>query len=318
MKRKSLFLLSLLLAFVVVFSSCKKEESINEALVLTEYVENSVITPATLNSLITASDLHAANQLGTVYIIDIRSAEDYYSGHIKNAVNVSFDQLLTHVSSQDLSGYDKIVIVCYTGQTAAYAVTLLRLSGYMNAASLKFGMSSWHPDFDHWTANTSNTYYSQFETTANSKGAEGPLPTLATGKETGQEILESRVATVLSEGFGAAKITAANVFDNLSNYYIVNYWPEADYLDPGHIPGAIDYIPGSSMTLDTDLKTLPTDKPIVIYCYTGQGSAFLSAYLRVLGYDARSLLFGANSMIYDHMPKSKWSPLTDGYDYDAP
>ncbi|HRY98386.1 MAG TPA: response regulator, partial [Bacteroidales bacterium] len=68
-----------------------------------------------------------------------------------------------------------------------------------------------------------------------------------------------------------------------------------------------------------DLKTLPTDKPVVVYCYTGQTSAFMAAYLRLLGYDAKSLLFGGNGMIYDNMAAAgltTWKPdQIMGYDY---
>ncbi|MDF1575369.1 MAG: rhodanese-like domain-containing protein [Bacteroidales bacterium] len=60
------------------------------------------------------------------------------------------------------------------------------------------------------------------------------------------------------------------------------------------------------LAVDEVLKMLPTDKTIVVYCYSGQNSARIAAYLRVLGYDAKSLKFGANGMIYDEMTKSRW------------
>ena len=61
------------------------------------------------------------------------------------------------------------------------------------------------------------------------------------------------------------------------------------YTDPGHIPGAIQYTPKESLMLEEDLKTLPIDKQIVVYEYAGMTSAFVVAYLRVLGYDAKSI-----------------------------
>jgi rhodanese-related sulfurtransferase len=65
------------------------------------------------------------------------------------------------------------------------------------------------------------------------------------------------------------------------------------------------------------MKTLPTNQTIVVYCYTGQTSSFVAAYLRLLGYDAKSLSFGANAMIYDTMPGTKFVPATEikGYPY---
>ncbi|HUT43487.1 MAG TPA: rhodanese-like domain-containing protein, partial [Desulfobacterales bacterium] len=185
--------------------------------------------------------------------------------------------------------------------------SLLKLAGYSNAKSLKFGMTSWHSDFDSWSGNVSNYYFTFLETTENSKPAEGDLEEINTGFENGEDILDARIDAMYTAGFGAYAIDATMVTNNPSNYYIVNYWPNSEYLNPGHIPGAFNYIPGQSLKLSSDLKTLPTDKTIVVYCYTGQTSAFVSAYLGVLGYDVKSLKFGANSMFTGNLPSSNWT-----------
>ena len=46
-----------------------------------------------------------------------------------------------------------ILVVCYTGQTACYATSLLRLYGYEDTQALKWGMSGWDSQFDKWTPN---------------------------------------------------------------------------------------------------------------------------------------------------------------------
>jgi rhodanese-related sulfurtransferase len=310
-KNNFLFLLSFL--FLAVFvSSCEKDKTdpINEAEVLTTYLE-SADSPlhkdyvnTDMPSIIAASDVKTLNITGQVYIIDIRSAADFALGHIANAHNVAFADLLSHVEGVDLTPYSKVVIVCYTGQTAGYGACLLRLMGYDKVFSMKWGMCSWNVDFaGKWNTaiSTGNAFASQFTSTSTTKGVAGNMPVLSTGKTTGQEILEARVATLLTDGFTPATVTSQVVFGNLSGYYIVNYWPAAQYADPGHIPGAIQYTPKETIKLSADLKTLPTDKPIAIYCYTGQTSANLAAYLRLLGYDAKSILYGSNAMIYDKM-----------------
>lgn len=314
MKKTRLLFFSVIFALMIV-SSCTKEDPVIESQVLIEHLESTVSPVSFMPAIITAADLQAANVTGSVYIIDIRAAADYSGGHIENAVNVTAGDILNHVESADLSGYDKIAVVCYSGQSAAWATSLLRLKGYDNAFSLKFGMASWHLDCaGSWNNNIGNTYYSQFETTPYEKGAEGNLPELSTGFETAEEILDARVGDILAEGFSPAAISASDVFANLDDYYIINYWPASHYNDPGHIPGAIQYTPKESLTLSTDLKTLPADKTIVVYCYTGQTSAYMSAYLRLIGYDAKSLKFGGNGMIYDYMPAGKWSAPTSSYD----
>jgi rhodanese-related sulfurtransferase len=306
MNHSRLFYIPVLLTLLFIGSCSEDEQPINEALVLVEYLE-SADSPlgkdyvnSDLPSIITADEVKGLNATGDIYIIDIRSAADFAKGFIKNAVNVAEGQVLAHVEDTDLSDYQKIAVVCYSGQTAGWATCILRLAGYDNAFSMKWGMNAWNSDISSsWDDNIGNGYATHFTTEATEKGPAGSLPALSTGKTTGEEIFKARAAAVMAEGFTAAKVSAKAVTDNKDDYYIVNYWNTDDYNDPGHIEGAVQYTPGESMALAEDLKTLPTDKPIAVYCYTGQTSAFLTAYLRLLGYNAKSILYGTNGMIYD-------------------
>ncbi|MCX7908450.1 MAG: rhodanese-like domain-containing protein [Ignavibacteria bacterium] len=317
---RNIFAVFILAIFVWSCSESSNEPTVNEAEVLIKYLESTqspygkFYVNTDLPSIVDAATLKADVEANKAYVIDIRAAADFAKGRIKGAKNISETEVINHIKSIDATKYDKIVIVCYTGQTAGYYASLARLLGYKNVFSLKWGMCSWHTDFaKRWrdVIANGNKYASQFETKPNSKGQPGNLPVLNTGKKTGKEILEARVNKIISEKFDAAKITADEVFQDLSKYYIVNYWPESQYLDPGHIPGAVQYTPKASLALDQELKTLPTNKTIVIYCYSGQTSAFLVAYLRLIGYDAKSLLFGANGMIYDKMVEKKLTTFND-------
>jgi len=319
MKKTKILLISML-SMLVVVSSCKKEDPIVEFDELISTVEAG-IGIANITNYITAEGVKTANTASqTSYIIDIRGASDFADGHVPNAVNVAWGDLLTHLeeNATAVEAMDDIVIVCYSGQSAAFATALLRLAGYENCKSMKFGMTSWHSDFDSWSGNISNYFASFLETTENAIGEEGEYPELSTGKETGDEILMERIQAIFDEGFSANAIGASTVTDAPTNYYVINYWPNAQYLDPGHIPGAYNYVPGSSFTTTTNLKTLPTDETIVVYCYTGQTSAYVSAFLNVLGYDAKTLKFGANAMFHDDMPASAFGTgaIMD-YDYET-
>ncbi|MEE4261003.1 MAG: rhodanese-like domain-containing protein, partial [Bacteroidales bacterium] len=317
-----------LLISSLVFTACNKDDDdetpINEAQVLVEYLESSSspygkdYVNTDMPSIILAEAVHTDIITGAdIYIIDIRSAEDFATGYIDGAVNVAAGSVLDHIQTEGLAMNDKIVIVCYTGQTAGWVTSILRLYGYTNAFSMKWGMCSWHSDFAvKWQTNISNGSAALFENDDVAKGAAGDLPTLNTGQTAGQAIFEARVSSVLAEGFGEAKVSNSEVFANLNNYYIINYWADTDYDHYGHIPGAMQYTPKQSIAYNVDLTTLPTDKTVVVYCWTGQTSAFMAAYLRVLGYNAKSLLFGANGMIYDELEGHKWSDSEiKEYDY---
>ncbi len=275
MVKKYYLILSILFAFILVNSSCDKDPAtpaIIEAEVLATYLESAEsplgkdFVNTDMPTIIGASDLKTLNLTNKVYIVDIRSAADFTAGHIANAHNIALADIFTHLQGvSNLTTFEKIVVVCYTGQTSGFATSLLRLMGYSNAFSLKWGMSSWNTFFAaKWNSNIGNTYATQFTATASAKANKAKMPVLSTGKTTGEDILVSRVGALLTEGFGEASITSATVFGNLNNYYILNYWPADQYSDPGHIPGAIQYTPKESIKLAVDLTTLPTDKTIAV------------------------------------------------------
>ena len=315
-KTKVWMLAILFISFFVV--SCDKEDdppAVNEAEVLIEWLESTdspygkYYVNTDMGSYTTAVQLHDLMTAGRAYVIDIRKKDDYDAGHIEDAVNMPATDVQAHIESEDLSAYDDIVIACYSGQEAAWLTCLLALQGHHGISSLKFGMCSWNEaTAGAWNGAVSSEKSTFFTADVFEKGAEGDLPDLGTGKVTAAEIFDVQMEKMISGGFGAIAITVPVLYDNLDDYYIINRWPNAEYLDPGHVEGATQYTPKQDFATDAFLKTLPTDKTIVVYCYTGQGSANLVAYLSLVGYDAKSLKYGTNAMIHDDMPKSAWGP----------
>ena len=267
---------------------------------LIKYIEengnflNSDAAPA----LISAPDLKAAMEGEKVNVIDIRKARDFASGQIDGSVNVKITTLFDHMAAIDAKSFDKIVITCYSGQSASYATTILRILGYDNVFALKFGMSSWNKKFaqDKWLGKVADTYAEQLQTEANAKPAAGGYPELSTGLKTGKEILEARAKKVLEAGFSGVLVQADDLMSMTEDYFVINYWPENMY-NIGHVPTAIQYTPKKDLSSKAALNTLPLDMPIITYCHTGQNGASVTAFLRILGYDAQSLSYGANSLM---------------------
>ena len=82
----------------------------------------------------------------------------------------------------------------------------------------------------------------------------------------------------------------------------------ASHYAAGHIPGAVNI--GFSDVFDEDnLAKLPTDKQIVVVCYTGHTASQITALLNVAGYDAIALMNGICSW-------NNNTDLTDGKCYD--
>ncbi len=317
---KNLFKFAMLAfaAFLIVTTSCKKEEVVDPVPVvdnyklMTDYMKANTmdLSDVTTGWIITAHDLDSLK--ANYYIIDLRSSAHYTTGHVPGAVNTTLDNILTEAGN---AGSKPIVVVCYTGQTAAHAHVALRLSGYADCKILKFGMSSWHIDFDSWTANISSAAVGDANwSTTNTIAANVAysLPTITSAKTTGQDILAERVTAMLDGGF--IGVSSTDVLATPSNYFINNYWAVTDVDHYGHIKTA--YRNKEDLTLAADgFKNLDKDATIVTYCWTGQTSSLVTAYLNVLGYNAKSLKFGTNGMIHSELTTHFWS-ASGSYTYE--
>ncbi len=321
MKKKWIMLVAIIATLTILFITSCKDETVVPGLtpfeILTGYMDTNGMTLTDLlagwiiapDSLVQVLDDH--------YIMDIRTSDkddngtvDYYDGHVPGAVFSSFANI---VSDAALANHT-IVVVCYTGQTAGHAVMALRLSGYTDAKVLKWGMSGWNSEFDLWTGNCAQLDH------ANWVAAPGQTqdantydyPSLNVDGTIGEEILEQRVNQLINDGLkGVADINddSNGVLDDPGLYFINNYWAADDVTTYGNIVGAYRINP-------LVLSNLDPDATIVTYCWTGQTSSMITAYLTVLGYNPKSLKFGANSMIYDDLTGHKWSASME-YDYDT-
>lgn len=220
---------------------------------------------------------------------------------------VSLANVVEYVETNN-SGDLPIVVVCYSGQSAGHAVMSLRLNGYTSAKVLKFGMSSWHADFDAWTGNCGNSaidYSDAWDATTTVPDLPSfSEPMLSTGYEDGGDILDARIEAMLSGGFHGK--SATEVLSNADAYNVLNYWAESDWAHYGHVQGACQLTPGT-LSIEEGLKEVDPDNPNIVYCWTGQTASMITAFLTVLGFEAYDLKFGANGMIYDNLESHKWS-----------
>lgn len=243
-------------------------------------------------------------------IIDIRAEADYADGHIEGAINSTLGGILDAANGAT----KPIIVVCYTGQSAGHAVMALRLSGYADAKVLKWGMSGWNNSTsDSWVNNTGDAAIgnaSWIPAPGDLKVTEEfSLPVIESTSQDGATILAERVSALLEGGFKGVANSA--VLDNPAGYFINNYWALTDVEHYGHISGAYRIQP-FTLEAGNDIN-LDASKTVVTYCWTGQTSSMMTAYLTVLGYDATSLKFGANGMIYSNLESHQYTPPAEDY-----
>lgn len=318
MKTTFLYLLVLLIPATLIMSGFTNKTNFkdpvpsnsSETKMLIDYLEanGNFINSGSSEALVSADEVKKNMKNEKYLLIDIRTKTWFDYGHIKGAVNVDPVNLLSHFQSQITpANYDKIIIVCYSGQSAAYYSSLLRFAGYNNVYSMTWGMSSWREDFaaNAWTKNIGEIGATKTETTGNPAPAKGDYPSLSTGKTDAKEILNNRLAIAFAKPYKEMTVEAKDFFVNPDQYFIANYTDVAVY-NHGHIKGAVHYAPFKSLSAAGDLSTLPTNKKVVVYDNTGQVAAHVVAYLHLLGYDVANLAYGNNSFMNKEMVKMSW------------
>ena len=313
---KKYFIYTILFAFIatISFTGCKETETGEESVAyetLTTYLKaNDMDLDKIIVNTAGAKFVMAAPVDGNVsakWGMDIRSAADFATSHIDGANNVAFGDILNAAAGAD----KPILIVCYSGQTACYATSLLRLYGYEDAQALKWGMSGWNATFDKWTANCKDLKSDDNWTTDVADAGSFDAPSWTSSSTDGATLLQERVEAVVAAGFKTA--AGSDVLANPGNYYINNYFSDAHYTGFGHVDGAVRVLP----LMIADCGKLDPSTPVVTYCYTGQTSAVVTAYLNVLGFDAKSLLYGINGMSHSNPFWTAGDGVTNHWGFDS-
>jgi rhodanese-related sulfurtransferase len=198
------------------------------------------------------------------YYLSIRQLKDYELGHIPTAMVIPYGKDM--VNALDTLPMDKKIIVnCYSGQTAGQVVGALKLAGY-DAVSVNGGLG---------TAGNGTIGYAKHYDLVSS-------------------ISEAAAAVMNNKPDHSYLIGTADVFtmmDNQEDMFILDI-RQNDVYSESHLKGAVNVPWGPDFA--ASIEMLPIDKPIMVNCYSGQTAGQTVGLLNALGYDARSIKYGWN------------------------
>ena len=226
------------------------------------------------------------------FILSVRTAEDYAKGHIKGAVRMDVNAVFNPENLAQLPKDKPIVVYCYTGQNASWVTAGLRMLGY-DAYNLLFGMSGWSNNPEVYVRRFDPSAVPDYPVTTEAVEATGNYSLPKPRGETVQAALQA----ALKDGPKYVQVKALyenlNDGDTSNDPFIIDV-RAAEHYAKGHIAGAVNMNPKEMWDAAT-LAKIPSDRQVVVYCYTGQTSAQVAMALRALGYDAYSLRFGMPS-----------------------
>lgn len=229
--------------------------------------------------MISVADLFAKMDAGEdMLIIDVRQADAYAEGHLKGAVNVPYGPAVAE-NLEKIPDDVMLYVNCYSGQTSSQVVALLAMAGKY-ATNITGG-------FNGGISKTEG-YENYIETEVN----ELPDETYPV-----DETIAAAIADYFQEAttgnFSSFNISVDSLFelvDAESEDYTILSIRRADDYEQGHIAGAINIPFGKGM--QEQFSEIPTDKPVIVYCYSGQTASQTMPVLRMLGYEAYNLAGG--------------------------
>jgi rhodanese-related sulfurtransferase len=267
--------------------------------------------------LIEAEEVY--NNLINYLIIDLRDSLSFKNGRIQGAKNISNDSVFNFVED-NCKHFSKVVMVSASGQAAAYYCSLFRLAGITNTYYMNYGMASWNSVFASIWIDRLRTFQSTtvFSSAFVNKGTFSPLPEIqvTSAGQSMEDLARERIMQLMKEGFSEdfqsivsqQSMTFDWWMENSTSLYTICTGPLILYssspftTNTYHLTGAVLYhvFPDiSDLRSGGYLQTIPSAVPTAVYGATGQESAFYTAYLRLLGYNARSILFGENNIDYN-------------------
>ncbi|MDM8534762.1 rhodanese-like domain-containing protein [Clostridiaceae bacterium HSG29] len=200
------------------------------------------------------------------YLLSIRKKDDYDKGHIKTAHNLPYGTAMFD-GFADLPKDKKIVVQCYSGQTAGQTTAALKLLGF-DAVSLNGGMG----------------------TTANA-----PLGWATKGYEVESSIIVDAVKSYYenkpAHSYLMAQVDFVEMVKADEAMTILDIRQPDAYAE-GHVKGAVNLPWGTAIS--DNLANIPNDKPVFVYCYSGQTAGQTVANLNIAGFNARSVKYGWN------------------------
>jgi len=84
---------------------------------------------------------HLSRHPDHLYVLDVRTPQEYAEGHVPGAVNVPQDQLASRLA--EVPKDKDVVIYCRSGRRSALAADVLAANGYSRLSHLEGDMNAW-------------------------------------------------------------------------------------------------------------------------------------------------------------------------------
>jgi rhodanese-related sulfurtransferase len=82
-----------------------------------------------------------AQKSAALYVLDVRTPEEFASGHVPGAVNIPYDQVASRLA--EVPKDKEVVLYCRSGRRAGLAAAELEKAGYQDLQLMQGDMPAW-------------------------------------------------------------------------------------------------------------------------------------------------------------------------------
>jgi len=260
-----------------------------------------------------------ANQQDRYRIVSVRGAEHYDAGHVPNAANVAWREVVKEGKFGPFGPEKATVLYCYIGHGSMLACTMLNLLD-RPCRSVHFGMMAWNLDtlaIDPWDGEADYPVESGADTATGSFA----LPLIVSDQADVKGVVREQAASCLSRE-GSLVIRSADVKaivdeweDEQGEYQIVDVRSREEY-EAGHVPHALS-IPWGDIAEVESLYRLDPERTTIVYSDNGQTGMLASTVLNLLGYRAVGMRLGMMDWNAAQVGESRLWTGAAGYPVEA-
>lgn len=104
-----------------------------------------------LGSNLYASELWSVTELKTkidqssepLVLLDVRTVEEFESGHIRNSINIPHEILLSNIDLVSEYNDEQLVVYCRSGKRASLVIEVLKKHGFTNIVDIEGDILAW-------------------------------------------------------------------------------------------------------------------------------------------------------------------------------
>ena len=104
-----------------------------------------------LGSYLHANELWSVTELKTkidqssepLVLLDVRTAEEFESGRIRNSINIPHEKLLSNIDLVSEYSNERLIVYCRSGKRADLVINALEKNGFNNIVDIEGDILAW-------------------------------------------------------------------------------------------------------------------------------------------------------------------------------